>query len=67
MFGWAREGFMQGASFHSKLREVRELALQISKKRALQAEKQRMQSHKLRVSERHRADHKAGVDGVRRG
>lgn len=38
-----QEVFQQEVSFHQKLREMRELALLVSRRRAFQAEKQKTQ------------------------
>lgn len=41
--GAGQEGFVREVSFHQKLREMRERALQMTGRRALQEEKQKMQ------------------------
>ena len=41
--GAGQEGCMQEVSFHQNLREMRELILQMSRRRAFQVEKQKMQ------------------------
>ena len=38
-----QEVFLQEVSFHQKLKEMRELALPVSRRRAFQAKKQKMQ------------------------